>query len=233
MLIVAFIILFVQPLKGKWIKIFLAFSGAYLLGISFTHLLPEVYHHGDAIKMGSIVLIGFMFQLLLDFFSEGIEHAHVHVHEHSKKFPWAMMISLSIHAFVEGIPLEREIHDSAYHHHEHADHSLLLGIIFHNIPVTVALAAYFLQSGFSRKSSLIYIAIFSLMGPFGAFLSHQFGNGFTEMFSGFFEYSLAFVVGMFLHISTTILFESSEGHKFNAAKLSAIIIGFALAMVAI
>jgi zinc transporter ZupT len=232
-LIIALVILYLKPLSAKWIKIFLAFSGAYLLGISFTHLLPEVYHHGDALKMGSIVLVGFIFQLFLDFFSDGIEHAHVHVHDHSKKFPMAMMLSLSIHAFVEGIPLEREIHNSAFHHHAHSDHSLLFGIIFHNIPVTVALAAYFLQSGFTKKSALFFIGIFSLMGPLGAFLSHQFGNDFVETFSGFFEYSLAFVVGMFLHISTTILFESSEGHKFNAAKLSAIIIGFVLAMVAI
>lgn len=211
----------------------MAFSGAYLLGISFTHLLPEVYHHGDAWRLGSVVLMGFMFQLLLEYFSEGIEHAHVHSHAHNKKFPWAMMLSLSIHAFVEGIPLEREIHDSAHHHHDHSDHSLLLGIIFHNIPVTIALAAFFIQSGFSKKSSLFYIGIFSLMGPLGAFLSHQFGSDFTNIFEGFFEYSLAFVVGMFLHISTTILFESSEGHKFNATKLSAIILGFVLAMVAI
>lgn len=233
-LVVAGIMLFIQPLKGKWIKIFLSFSGAYLLGISFTHLLPEVYDHGDAFRIGMIVLFGFIFQLLLEFFSEGIEHAHVHVHSHHRHFPWAMMISLSLHAFVEGIPLEREIHEGVHHHHhDHSDHSLLFGIIFHNIPVTVALSAFFIQSGYSKISSFFYIAVFSLMGPLGAFISHQSGGRMEEMFSGFFDYSLAFVVGMFLHISTTILFESSEGHKFNAAKFSAVIVGFVLAMVAI
>ena len=30
---------------------------------------------------------------------------------------------------------------------------------------------------------------------------------------------LAIVVGMFLHISTTIIFETSENHKFNFVKL--------------
>lgn len=231
MLATALLILFVKPLNAKWIKIFLAFSGAYLLGISFTHLLPEVYHHSDALVIGSIVLGGFIFQLLLEFFSEGIEHAHVHVHHHSKKFPWLMMISLSLHAFVEGFPLEREIHGEVMHHHEHGDNSLLLGIVFHNIPVTVALAAFFLQSGFSKKSALFFILLFSLMGPAGAFISHLGGESFLQISAGFFDYSLAFVVGMFLHISTTILFESSEGHRFNAAKMGAILIGFAVAMV--
>ena len=40
---------------------------------------------------------------------------------------------------------------------------------------------------------------------------------------------MAIVVGIFLHISTTILFESSEGHKFNIQKLLVISIGSVLA----
>jgi hypothetical protein len=39
---------------------------------------------------------------------------------------------------------------------------------------------------------------------------------------------MAIAIGMFLHISTTIIFESSEGHKINFMKLLSIIIGFAL-----
>lgn len=232
-LLVATYVIFIHPLKGKSVKLFLAFSGAYLLGISFTHLLPEVYEHGSSVRVGIFVLIGFMFQLLLEFFSEGIEHAHVHIHSHSKKFPLAMMLSLSIHAFVEGIPLEHEIHETTFHAHEHASHSLLLGIIFHNIPVTIALATFFIHSGFSKKSSFIYITLFSLMGPLGAFVSHQFGTTITHNFAGFFDAALAIVVGMFLHISTTILFESSEGHRFNAVKMMAILIGIALAIISI
>ena len=40
---------------------------------------------------------------------------------------------------------------------------------------------------------------------------------------------LAVVVGIFLHISTTIIFETSENHKFNIFKLVSILIGCALA----
>jgi hypothetical protein len=39
----------------------------------------------------------------------------------------------------------------------------------------------------------------------------------------------AFVVGILFHISSTIIFESSEGHKFNIAKVSMIVIGIILA----
>ena len=41
---------------------------------------------------------------------------------------------------------------------------------------------------------------------------------------------LALAVGIFLHISTTILFELSEGHKFDLKKFLIIIIGFVLAI---
>ena len=48
-------------------------------------------------------------------------------------------------------------------------------------------------------------------------------------FTFFFDAILALVLGMFLHISTTILFESDESHKFNFLKLSLIVGGGALA----
>ena len=41
----------------------------------------------------------------------------------------------------------------------------------------------------------------------------------------------AIVIGIFFHISTIILFESSEGHKFNLSKLIAIILGVSIAFV--
>jgi hypothetical protein len=38
----------------------------------------------------------------------------------------------------------------------------------------------------------------------------------------------AIIIGVFLHISTVILFESSENHKFNLQKFLAIIAGILL-----
>jgi len=44
---------------------------------------------------------------------------------------------------------------------------------------------------------------------------------------------MAFVIGIFMHISTTILFESSDIHRFNYAKLGAIIVGAGLAVLSL
>ena len=41
----------------------------------------------------------------------------------------------------------------------------------------------------------------------------------------------AIIIGVFLHISTIIIFESSENHKFNIVKFIAIILGFGVALI--
>jgi hypothetical protein len=39
------------------------------------------------------------------------------------------------------------------------------------------------------------------------------------------QISLGIVIGIFLHISTTIMFESSNNHKYNFAKMASILLG--------
>jgi hypothetical protein len=39
---------------------------------------------------------------------------------------------------------------------------------------------------------------------------------------------MAVVIGIFLHLSTTILFESDEGHQYNVRKAISIALGVAL-----
>jgi hypothetical protein len=44
-----------------------------------------------------------------------------------------------------------------------------------------------------------------------------------------YTYLLALVIGMILHVSTIILFESSREHAVNLRKLAAIVLGMVLA----
>jgi zinc transporter ZupT len=97
--------------KTQLIKILLAFSGGFLLSIAFNHFIPELYHEGKQ-GIGMYILLGFLIQLLLEFFSGGIEHGHVHVHK-GQRMPWGLFLSLSVHSVLEGIPLGNEIAMSA------------------------------------------------------------------------------------------------------------------------
>ena len=208
-----------NDLKTNAIKLLLAFSGAYLFAISVFHLLPEVYS-GDGKRIGLFLLVGFILQIVLEFFSQGIEHGHGHLH--NKTVPISMLVSLAIHAYLEGMPLGGIEHHG--HSHEHFEDSLLTGIALHKIPVTIVLMSLFAQAGFSKMKSCILIGLFALMAPLGT-LS---GNMVQEL-SQYHREIMAIVVGIFLHISTTILFESSEAHKFNIQKLVAIALGSVLA----
>lgn len=210
--------------NAGYLKLSLAFTGAYLFAISMVHLIPGVFSSGNE-KIGYFILLGFFIQLTLEFFSEGIEHGHIHVHKHhSTSFPVAMMAGLCLHSFLEGMPLSAQ-----YESHEHS-HSLMAGIILHHLPVAFALMSMLRQSGLTKKWSLINLAIFALMAPAGALFSSVLGEADLMNIRQYFDQIMAVVIGIFLHISTTILFETGSDHRFNLYKLLAIGIGAGLAL---
>lgn len=196
------------------LKLLLAFSGAYLFAICVLHLIPEIYTSAkDAI--GVYILIGFFLQILLEYLSEGIEHGHVHIHKNrAHNFPVAIMLSLCVHSFLEGMPLAK-LDSGSYN-------SLLVGIILHNIPVALALTTMMIESNVKRKQVVSMLVVFAAMAPLGAFCSYLISDSLLGDISIYFDKIIAVVIGIFLHISTTILFESSENHRFNLLKFTGI-----------
>lgn len=221
------VVLLEKKNQAKFIKLSLAFSGGFLLAIAFIHFLPELYAEQHT-AIGVWVLVGFLVQLFLEYFSGGIEHGHIHVHA-NKKIPYGLLISLSIHSFIEGIPLADHAANSHDHEHliGHHHDSLLLGIILHQLPVAIALMTLLRKSLIKSSTSWILLIVFGMMTPLGLI----FGT-FIPMDSSipFMDILLALVVGMFLHISTTIIFETNENHRFNLAKLTAILLGVGLSV---
>ena len=205
-----FVLVF-KPTKQKNLKLLLAFSGAFLLSITVFNFLPEVFNNNNDKTIGLFIMIGILLQIILEFFSKGAEHGHVHLSKNESVFPWLLFISLSIHSVLEGLPIEA--HDN-----------LIYGIIIHKLPVAIILSTFFLASQLSRIKILFFLALFALMTPLGVLLSQE-----TDIFKVYYTEISALVIGIFLHISTIILFESSEGHKFNLSKLSAIIVAIAVA----
>lgn len=217
-------VLFIN-ISSKSLKLFLSFSGSFLFAISVLHLIPEIYQSGTP-QIGVFILIGFFAQILLEFFSEGIEHGHIHIHKHDHDqhaFPYAMMLGLSIHSFLEGMPLADLTTE--------AHRSLLTGIILHNIPIAIALMTMLLHSGISKQKALIWLLVFAFITPLGTITSYAIGSNVIGNFSVYFDRIMAVVVGIFLHISTTILFESSENHRFNLLKFLVIILGAGVAVI--
>tara|TARA_B100000768_G_C11248537_1_gene362940 strand:- start:93 stop:767 length:675 start_codon:yes stop_codon:yes gene_type:complete len=205
------IVLLLSKSKSLNLKLFLAFSGAFLLSTTIFELLPEVYSHLETKKIGVYIMGGILLQILLEFYSKGAEHGHLHHNESKNIFPWFLFISLGIHAFFEGFPLK-----------DH--HNIIIGVVIHKIPIAILITTYLLKSKLPRLKVVLFLLIFTAMTPLGS-LAAEF-----LILSPTVVYSInSVVIGMFFHISTIILFESSEGHHFNLNKILMIISAVVLA----
>lgn len=199
--------------KERFAKNLLILSAGFLITICLNEVFPEVYESGNK-NIGIFVIAGVLLQMLLENMTKGFEHGHFHHHEEEHSIlPFALMIGMFIHAFIEGIPLA----------HEHEILSpYLLGILFHNLPISFVLGAFL----FTKKinySGIIIVVLFSLSSPLGMLLGKYFNPYFQPYF-------LALVGGIFLHISSVIIFESNKNHKMDWIKILLVITGACLAM---
>ncbi len=215
-------VFFVKRDNTNFLKLILSFSGAYLFSITVLHLIPHVYHSGSSPYIGLWVLGGFLFQIVLEQFSHGIEHGHVHKSPGaSGLFPLGIMVSLCLHAFIEGMPL------ASNHQNE-----LVFGIAIHHIPAAFALASLLVNTHLNKQKIYLFIFVFAIMTPAGFLLSKGISTGNIGNIEQHFDKMMAVVIGIFLHISTTILFESgSENHHhFNRRKMIAVLVGVAIGL---
>ncbi len=240
-------------INTKVLKLLVAFSGAYLISLIFNELVPQIYyavdhiqhehdascahghhHHSTHHVIGLLILSGFFLQLILDYLTKGVEHGHLeHHHESHHNHTanvmsislWPLMIGLCLHSFLEGMPLAREF-DSV-----ELQNKLLIGIIVHNIPISIVLATLMLHNNIKRPKAIIFLLIFALSAPAGALFTNLLGAHFIADADMFFKYTMAVVVGIFLHISTTILFESDQNHRFNFIKFIVMVAGALAALI--
>jgi zinc and cadmium transporter len=212
-------VFFVKNDNNVRLKLILSFSGAYLFAITVLHLLPDVYKSDQSHVVGLFILGGFILQILLEQFSEGIEHGHIHLHHHQKRFPWGIMLSLCFHAFLEGMPLTAK-----------ESHQLVFGIAIHHIPAAFALGSVLVVENIRKNLVIVYLVVFAAMSPLGYVFSFLLSEGSVSSLGSYYPYIMGIVIGIFLHISTTILFESTVDHKFSIKKTIAVLIGVSLAL---
>lgn len=190
-------------------KLLLTFSGAYLLGINIVEVFPNLGLESSIV--GIFVLLGILIQIILEGVTKGAEHGHLHSKVH-EVFPMSIFLGLFVHAFIEGVPLQSE-----------EQHHLLWAILVHKIPVAMVLCVFLAQSNLKFIRIVIFMLLFAMASPLG----YVVGNYLPPQVL---SYALALSAGVFLHISTVIIFESVEGHKLKFKKISMVILGFLLAI---
>ena len=190
-------------------------------------------------KIAAAVMFGFLIQLLLEQLTKGAEHGHNHCpcceeekeaeehhHEHHQHDGHChnasihpvtgLLIGLSIHAFLEGMPmvdLDGDIHQG-----------LLYGIVLHNIPIALVLVGLFMHNGYGFWRSLALLAIFAVMTPLGSLCNLYFMPQ-NEILQSLL---MGVVVGILLHVSVSILFDHDH-NNFSWGKLALILVAFVAA----
>jgi zinc transporter ZupT len=250
-MIIKLLVLFFTPLlsglavylvpsgKTKSFRLLLVFAGAYLFGITVVHILPELYINNSEVELiGLFVLAGFFLQQVLEYFTSGIEHGHIHTHDHHGEHhhhdglhhqqisAFVLLIALCVHAFLEGAMLVQPVLGMGV---DYDTNAILLGIALHRAPAAFALMTVLAFQLKSINRALPHLIFFSLAAPIGLLISTYLIDVEILTASGL-TYLYALVCGNFLHISTTIVFESSPAHKFNGQKLAIAMLGALVAV---
>lgn len=225
------LVFLVRKINTTAFKLSLVFAGAYLFSITIIHLLPDLFSAAkNPSQIGFYILLGFFMQIFLAHLTSGVEHGHIHEpimegNGHAHYSASTLLIALCFHAFMEGTLLAHP----AEHVHDHGSHALLIGIVLHKMPAAFALMSVLRFQLRSINKALLLLVIFSLASPLGLLFSVYFHDiGIVDDTTFLIIYAL--VCGNFLHISTTIFFESSPGHKFHFRKLIVSIVGAFLAV---
>lgn len=205
----------------------LAFSGAFLLSMTLLHLLPETFEEIGS-KAGFFLLVGFFIQLFIQRFTHGIEHGHMHVHEHDghKHVPvTSIMLGLSVHAFMEGLPL------GFNYRMEATEPALYMAVAAHKIPEAILVTTLILQTSKSMSKTVLSLAMFSLITPMSGVLAHMLGMSY-HFIAQLVIALIPIVAGAFIHISTTIFFESgTRHHMLTGKKILAILSGLGIGLI--
>jgi len=216
-----------KPLKFN-LKYLLVFAGAFIFSITIVHLLPELLTSSANPQLtGLFVLVGFFMQIFLDFITTGVEHGHLHKqdHHHHNFSPVMLMIGLCIHALMDGSILIHSGENGAGKH----SIGLLIGIVLHKIPAAIALMSVMNTSYTNKKTLIAFLILFSLASPAGLLFSDLLNQLHIISKEGLIII-FAIVSGNFLHISTTIYFESSPDHTFHKKKIFISLLGALLAI---
>lgn len=234
-LLILFLVTFIVGSTPLWVKklddnamqYLLAFSGAFLLSITLLHLLPETFEELGS-SAGIYLLIGFFIQLFIQRITHGVEHGHTHVHSHGHNHSiplTSIMLGLSIHAFMEGLPL------GFNYRMETTEPALFLAIAAHKMPEAILVTSIILEATHQvKKKAIIGLLLFSLITPFSGILANTLGMTY-HLIAQVVIALIPIVAGAFIHISTTIFFESgTRHHMLTGKKIFAILAGVGMGL---
>src|SRR5690606_10113767 len=109
--------------------------------------------------------------------------------------------------------------------------SLFGAIMFHKLPEAMLIASVLLYQKYSKAKTFLLFAFFCLITPVAALITHYLGAS-NSSFKEVLNWLLPVIAGSFLHIATTIFFESgTKKHQMNLKNWVAIFLGIGIALI--
>jgi len=200
------------------LKIFVCLGAGLLLGMAFTHMIPEAAQLVPT-SFGTWVLVGFVLLLVLERFL--MVHACEETHCDYHTIGMAAFAGLTIHGIIEGFALASSILVTK------VGLLVLVAILAHKAPSGFALTSILRLAGKSRARIVAFVLGVSLSGPAGMFVAY-FLLAHNQLPSSA-GCLLALASGTFLYIAACDLLPElhrSDTEKFK--RLGAFSVGIAL-----
>jgi zinc and cadmium transporter len=188
-------------LKEKLDKILLSlvsFSAGALLGAAFFDLIPEAIERAgeqNILYVSIYLVIGFCAFFILEQFI-GWHHHHSLTHPEIKSFSYLILVSETIHNFIDGLIIAVSFLISFP-----VGTATALAVVFHEIPKEIGDFGVLVYCGFKKTKALLLnfiSAIFAIFGGIiGFLLSEKIGKGIL--------YLLPFAAGNFIYIASSDL----------------------------
>lgn len=186
-----------MPLYKSWerkhIRLFISFGAGSLLGASFIHMIPETVETIGS-GVGIAVLTGFLILYVIEKFTmiHACEGEDCSFHQ----MGIISFIGLSAHNIIDGFVLTTSTMLP------NLGPIVFAAIVVHKIPASFSLSSILIIGEFTRKKVLLYLIIFSLMLPVGAFAAMLLMDIFGTYQLGI---AVAVSAGTFIYIATSDL----------------------------
>ncbi|MFQ6083628.1 MAG: ZIP family metal transporter [Candidatus Aminicenantia bacterium] len=204
-----------EKLLDKILLILVAFSAGILIGGAFLHLIPEAIERvtpDEVLNLFLYLILGFCTFFVLENFI-GWHHHHKREHLAIKPFSYLLLISDSIHNFIDGLIIAASFVISFP-----VGVVTALAVALHEIPQEIGDFGILIYGGFKKEKALVlnFLSAITVIfgGIVGFFLSEEIGKSIVFL--------LPFAAGNFIYIASSDLIPEIK----HQASLKKLIINF-------
>jgi len=201
-----------EKLLNKILLILVAFSAGSLLGGAFFHLIPEAIERVGVEGISNLffyLILGLCLFFILENFLNW-HHHHAMEHPEIKSFSYLILISDTIHNFIDGLIIAGSFVVSFQ-----VGVVTALAVVLHEIPQELGDFGVLVYGGFKKSKALFLNFLSALAAIFGGF----FGFLLSERIGNSTIFLLPFAAGNFIYIAASDLLPEIK-HKESLRKSS-------------